>query len=1177
MPHFIRRASRQAAALVLPLLMAIPFVTAARAADTVITFDDIAADTFLTPQNFHDRGVDFGLPPYASLPPGNQVPSMACCTPITRAPPPGHSSQVASISFASTTEFWISGMFGSFSTWRQHVQVTIGNISPADTSQVTLWAFDINGMIVGAPATASFSGSPVTLSVSAPGPTPVIAYFAIQSADYNKSLWVDDLTFDNPAAPAPADFAFDVQGYVWPGSALTVYQGGSFSTPLPLRRFNGSNGDITLSAPSLPVGVTASFSPNPLPGTTTQTTMTLSAAPDAPTVDNVSITLRGTPAGSAVGPAPRTAQLLINVRPPIIIGTDEAGETIDFPPCLPLTTHLHVLKDTSGALVADTALSLRAWLGSGQTGDLPFGLQASFSPPVSPQGTDFTIHKLTLFYDASSGLKPQALVVVGTSGLVSVLSEPFTVRPIPGVINRVTPGSGSIPNSVLSQLGTSVTIAGEGFCPGTQVGFGNGLATVFADSVSPTRIVATVPLLATEGPAGSPTITLVEKGAPDLSGPPGQKFFVDSIRNSTGFSFHNYTPHTTFGQLTAAYGSDQTEFQIPLCWPIDCNVTFRDPIALFWLNWMKSWTDTHGGGGACFGIALAAARLDAGHRARSDFPPPNAFTNFELDAPDGPSGALTEYINSQVTVQISVEVLSDYLNQSNNTVIGNTSDVLHQIHNKIHDALQAGEKPIIGLQFGNGLFDGGHAVTAYDIQDISTDPIEYVIRVYDPNVQFCGKTAGICTVTENSASGDEHKAALTGSQIHVAPDGTWGLQNGTPMPSGDIGTLFVFRASNIPDPPTLAGAQAAQLSHLTIFGTAGPPASRTTQLADNAGHSLFAADGTLNTDRATRLFAAPFAPFTTNAGLGEAFLAGPKTGPLVQSVVGTRAGSDTHLFTGAGMTARVDTQAAAGVADQIGFDPTGTISFATRAAHKPFTMGLITHGDPGVQAVQIETTSVTGAPDEMQFDKTRTSITLRHGGPAAPLRLRMAVLAPKGGPLSFDSGRLRIPGGAVATFTPSDWTDLKNVVMHVTDPAGNERFTVLGNHPAVNVQGRIVALDIDRVRDKPRERTLEVTSRIGKLPADAEVALAWVARTGGHILANGTRVLGESEVHEGLRHDRFAMVLPADGQYETEVKLVIRATEGIIPETHTSARTVEFRVGRERGSRPLRVPFQNRP
>src|SRR5262249_3225113 len=148
---------------------------------------------------------------------------------------------------------------------------------------------------------------------------------------------------------------------------------------------------------------------------------------------------------------------------------------------------------------------------------------------------------------------------------------------------------------------------------------------------------------------------------------------------------------------------------------------------------LKSFTDTKGGGGACFGVALAAARLNSGHRSRSDFPPGNAVTNFGLDGPGGPSGALTEYINSQVTVQISQEYLSDYLGQSYANSFGNTSDVLRQIHNNIRDALLAGEMPIIALRYDG---TSGHVVTAYDIRDISSDPIEYVIQVYDPNVQF---------------------------------------------------------------------------------------------------------------------------------------------------------------------------------------------------------------------------------------------------------------------------------------------------------------------------------------------------------------------------------------------------------------------------------------------------------
>src|SRR6266571_8814003 len=112
--------ARTSLALTLVILAAAPLLTVlAHAADTVITFDDVPANTFLDKQ-YRDRGVDFGFPPYASLPPTSQIPNVVCCTPITRAAPSGHSRQVASISNART-EFWISGMFGSFSTFRQHV------------------------------------------------------------------------------------------------------------------------------------------------------------------------------------------------------------------------------------------------------------------------------------------------------------------------------------------------------------------------------------------------------------------------------------------------------------------------------------------------------------------------------------------------------------------------------------------------------------------------------------------------------------------------------------------------------------------------------------------------------------------------------------------------------------------------------------------------------------------------------------------------------------------------------------------------------------------------------------------------------------------------------------------------------------------------------------------------
>ena len=83
----------------------------AEAGDTVIGFDDVPPDTPVATQD-HARGVDFGMPPYSSLPPTSQIPSVLCCYPITRTAPIGHSSQVADLSWHSTEE-WQAGMFGS--------------------------------------------------------------------------------------------------------------------------------------------------------------------------------------------------------------------------------------------------------------------------------------------------------------------------------------------------------------------------------------------------------------------------------------------------------------------------------------------------------------------------------------------------------------------------------------------------------------------------------------------------------------------------------------------------------------------------------------------------------------------------------------------------------------------------------------------------------------------------------------------------------------------------------------------------------------------------------------------------------------------------------------------------------------------------------------------------------
>ena len=85
-------------------------------------------------------------------------------------------------------------------------------------------------------------------------------------------------------------------------------------------------------------------------------------------------------------------------------------------------------------------------------------------------------------------------------------------------------------------------------------------------SADGTRLTVRVAPLATTG-----TVTVSTGIASSTS---SDTVFVDSYRNTNGFSFHNYTPHITFDQMTQAFGHDQTYD----CLGIDA--CFRDPWAM---------------------------------------------------------------------------------------------------------------------------------------------------------------------------------------------------------------------------------------------------------------------------------------------------------------------------------------------------------------------------------------------------------------------------------------------------------------------------------------------------------------------------------------------------------------------------------------------------------------------
>jgi hypothetical protein len=82
---------------------------------------------------------------------------------------------------------------------------------------------------------------------------------------------------------------------VTPG-VLSVAQGGSATTTVTLSRIGGYGSPVTLTASGLPAGVTVTFAPQELTGTTANAVMTVSASGTAPVG-----TFNATISGSAPG------------------------------------------------------------------------------------------------------------------------------------------------------------------------------------------------------------------------------------------------------------------------------------------------------------------------------------------------------------------------------------------------------------------------------------------------------------------------------------------------------------------------------------------------------------------------------------------------------------------------------------------------------------------------------------------------------------------------------------------------------------------------------------------------------------------------------------------------------------------------------------------------------------
>ena len=288
-------------AVAIGCLMAVLTVGEAGAQTLVVSFDDLVPNTTVTDQNRATHGVSFAGP------------AADGAFPIVKETGAAHSGgQVADISFCFACEFYTPRTVGRLDSLASSVGMYVGYLGPDvgnAPADVRLTVADASGETIASASTTVVQGQPFDqqLSVTSPGGAPAIASFEViaDPPNMSQSIGFDDLALTYPDVQPPPDFALTIGD----GPAR---QGGTIDVPVGVTRLNGSNGNVMLNAIGLPPGVSATFSPNPVTGTDTATTLQLSVAQSAAPTGFTPLTITGVPdAGAGTGARSTTLSMRV--------------------------------------------------------------------------------------------------------------------------------------------------------------------------------------------------------------------------------------------------------------------------------------------------------------------------------------------------------------------------------------------------------------------------------------------------------------------------------------------------------------------------------------------------------------------------------------------------------------------------------------------------------------------------------------------------------------------------------------------------------------------------------------------------------------------------------------------------------------------------------------------------
>lgn len=268
----------------------------------------------------------------------------------------------------------------------------------------------------------------------------------------------------------------------------SVVRGGSISTTLTLGRIDGYAGAVELTATGNPNGVTVTFSPTTLTGSTLNSIATITVAPSI-TATGMTITLRA----SGAGVAGQSVAFQLTIPPPAI--TVSAG-----------TGAVTAVQGTS-VTVPITITRANGAAGNITLGaeGLPNNVTATFAPAVIPNGATTSTLTLTVGANATPAVSNVTVRAVATDAneqtatvaltIASAAAPAFTVTAAPAALSVVAGQSG---NSVLTIAKTggfaaNVALTVEGAPAGVTGAFAPNPANGTTSTLTLNSTLATVP------------------------------------------------------------------------------------------------------------------------------------------------------------------------------------------------------------------------------------------------------------------------------------------------------------------------------------------------------------------------------------------------------------------------------------------------------------------------------------------------------------------------------------------------------------------------------------------------------------------------------------------------------------------------------------------------------------